>query len=218
MEPVKVLIVDDHALFRRGIEAVLTNREDIKVVGEASDGFAAVEKSRELHPDVIIMDLNMPRCGGLEAIQAIQAEMPGTNILVMTLSELETNLFAAIKFGASGYLLKRAEPHDLIQAVYYIARGGVIIFPFIANKILKELRKRDEAQKTESTAIPESQEVEVLKLIAQGATVSEASGSLSITEDAVKEHLSNIIRKLHRANRSLATAYAVERGLVRYLK
>src|SRR3990172_4372826 len=115
MDSVKVLVVDDHTLFRRGIAAVLAHQEGMEIVGEAADGLEAIEKAREIAPDVILMDLNMPRCSGLEAIQALQTEMPQINILVLTLSEMETDLFAAVKFGATGYLLKTAEPEELIS-------------------------------------------------------------------------------------------------------
>ena len=120
MDPIKVLVVDDHALFRRGIAAVLANQEGLVVGGEAVDGLEAIEKAREIAPDVILMDLNMPRCSGLEAIQALQAEMPQVNILVLTVSEMETDLFASVKFGATGYLLKKVEPEDPL-----LPEGGV---------------------------------------------------------------------------------------------
>ncbi|GAH88538.1 unnamed protein product, partial [marine sediment metagenome] len=123
MDPIKVLVVDDHTLFRCGIAAVLANQDSLKVVGEAVDGLEAIEKAKEIAPDVILMDLNMPRCSGLEAIQALQAEMPQVNVLVLTVSEMEADLFAAVKFGARGYLLKKAEPEELIHAIFHIAQG-----------------------------------------------------------------------------------------------
>ncbi|MBI2328280.1 MAG: response regulator transcription factor, partial [Chloroflexi bacterium] len=140
MDTVKVLVVDDHALFRRGIAAVLANQEGLEVVGEAADGLESIEKARAIAPDVILMDLNMPRCSGLEAIQALQAEMPQINILVLTVSEMETDLFAAVKFGATGYLLKKAEPEELISAILHIARGEVIVSPLMATKLLTEFK------------------------------------------------------------------------------
>ena len=128
MEPITVLVVDDHTLFRRGIVAVLSNQKELKVIGEAADGLEAIEKTRELKPDVILMDLNMPRCSGLEAIQALHTEMPQVNILVLTVSEMEADLFAAVKFGATGYLLKKAEPEELVHA------AGMLPYHFVVDE------------------------------------------------------------------------------------
>ncbi len=220
MDPIKVLVVDDHTLFRRGITAVLANQEGLKVVGEAADGLEAIEKAKEIVPDVILMDLNMPRCSGLEAIQALQAEMPQVNILVLTVSEMETDLFAAVKFGATGYLLKKAEPEELVHAIISLAQGGVIVSPLMATKLLTEFK--DLAAGAERESIKEAnadlspREGEVLQLVAQGATNKEIAESLFISENTVKTHLKSIMEKLHLANRSQAAAYAVKRGLVHY--
>ena len=220
MDIVKVLVVDDHTLFRRGIAAVLANQESLKVVGEATDGLEAIEKAKEIVPDVILMDLNMPRCSGLEAIQALQAEMPQINILVLTVSEMETDLFAAVKFGATGYLLKKAEPEELVHAIISIAEGGVIVSPLMATKLLTEFKdladgvERKPAEEANADLSP--REGEVLQLVAQGATNKEIAESLFISENTVKTHLRNIMEKLHLANRSQAAAYAVKRGLVHY--
>ncbi len=218
MEPIRVLIVDDHTLFRRGIAAVLSSQQDLKVVGEASDGLEAIQKVKEIAPDVVLMDLNMPRCSGLEATQALQAEMPQVNILVLTVSDDESDLFTAIKFGARGYILKNSEPDELTHAIFHIARGGVIISPLMATKLLTELK--DLSAETERESAPEAdavlspREVEVLQLVATGATNKEIGESLFISENTVKTHLQNIMEKLHLANRSQAAAYAVEKGLV----
>jgi len=220
MDTVKVLVVDDHTLFRRGIAAVLAHQEGMEVVGEAADGLEAIEKAKEIAPDVILMDLNMPRCSGLEAIQALQAEMPQINILVLTVSEMETDLFAAVKFGATGYLLKKAEPEELISAILHIARGEVIVSPLMATKLLTEFKDltagaaRKPAEKTDAALSP--REGEVLQLVAQGSTNKEIADSLFISENTVKTHLKNIMEKLHLANRSQAAAYAIKRGLVYY--
>lgn len=220
MEPVRVLVVDDHALFRRGISTVLTNQENISVVGEATNGLEAIEKAEQLVPDVIVMDLNMPQCSGLEATQALQAKMPQINILVLTVSDNEADLFAAIKFGATGYILKNTEPEELVQAIYHIAQGGVIISPVMATKLLTEFRDSTSDTKAEKTTADEAslspREDEVLRLVAQGATNKEIADSLFISENTVKTHLRNIMDKLHLANRSQAAAYAVKRGLVPY--
>ena len=218
MEPVKVLVVDDHALFRRGIVTVLTNQKNISVVGEATNGLEAIEKAAELAPDVIVMDLNMPQCNGLEATQALQARMPQINILVLTVSDSEADLFSAIKFGATGYILKNTEPEELVQAIAHIAQGGVIISPFMAEKLLTEFRGSATGAKAKAPADVEAnlspREDEVLRLVAQGATNKEIADSLFISENTVKTHLRNIMDKLHLANRSQAAAYAVKRGLV----
>jgi len=218
MESIRVLVVDDHALFRRGISTVLTNQENISVVGEATNGLEAIEKAEELVPDVIVMDLNMPQCNGLEATQALQARMPQINILVLTVSDNEADLFAAIKFGATGYILKNTEPEELVQAIYHIAQGGVIISPVMAIKLLNEFRDSATNTRAKKTTDDEAslspREDEVLRLVAQGATNKEIADSLFISENTVKTHLRNIMDKLHLANRSQAAAYAVKRGLV----
>ena len=224
MEAVRVLVVDDHALFRRGIVTVLANQENISVVGEAVNGLEAIAKAEELAPDVILMDLNMPQCSGLEATQALQAKALLVNILVLTVSDNEADLFAAIKFGATGYILKNTEPEELVQAIYHIAQGGVIISPVMATKLLDEFRNSGSGAKAEKTADETADEKdnmspredEVLHLVAQGATNREIADSLFISENTVKTHLRNIMDKLHLANRSQAAAYAVKRGLVPY--
>jgi len=220
MNPIKVLVVDDHALFRRGITAVLANHENLEVVGEASDGLEAIKKAEAIVPDIILMDLNMPHCSGLEATQALQTKMPQVNILVLTVSDNEADLFAAVKFGAKGYILKNTEPEELIQAILHITQGGVIVSPIMATKLLTEFKgleaegKREAIQETESNLSP--REGEVLQLVAQGATNKQIADSLFISENTVKTHLRNIMEKLHLANRSQAAAYAVEKGLVKY--
>ena len=220
MDAVRVLIVDDHTLFRRGIAAVLANQEDLEVVGEALDGLEAIEKTKAIVPDVVLMDLNMPRCSGLEAIQALQVEMPRVNVLVLTVSEKEADLFDAMKFGARGYILKNTEPEELIHAIFHIAQGGVIVSPLMATKLLTEFKylsagtERKSTQGTDADLSP--REGEVLQLVAQGATNKEIADSLFISENTVKTHLRNIMEKLHLANRIQAAAYAVKRGLVHY--
>ncbi len=217
MDTLKVLVVDDHALFRRGIATVLANQKDLKIVGEAADGLEAIEKAEKLAPDVILMDLNMPRCSGLEATQALHTKMPQVNILVLTVSDNEADLFAAIKFGATGYILKNTEPEELIQAIFHLAQGGVIISPVMATKLLSEFKDLEtgaEKRPVKEEASLSPREEEVLRLVAQGATNKEIADSLFISENTVKTHLRNIMDKLHLANRSQAAAYAVKRGLL----
>lgn len=220
METLKVLVVDDHALFRRGIIDVLSEQENLKVVGQAIDGLEAIQKAAETLPDVILMDLNMPHCSGLEATQAIRTRLPRVNILVLTVSDRESDLFAAMKFGARGYILKNTDPEELVRAIFHIARGGVIISPLMATKLLSEFQEQDfqiaDTAAAEVDAVLSPREIEVLKLVARGDTNRDIADSLFISENTVKTHLSNIMEKLHLVNRSQAAAYAVKRGLVPY--
>jgi DNA-binding NarL/FixJ family response regulator len=199
METIRVLIVDDHSLFRRGIASVLDMDENLEVVGEAADGLEAIEKARQLSPEVILMDLNMPNCSGLEAIQALQAEKPNIKVLVLTVSEMEEDLFASVKYGARGYLLKKAEPEELISAIIGIAQGGVIISPLMATKLLTEFKdlssgvEKKPAEEEESELTP--REGEVLQHVAQGATNREIADAMFISENTVKTHLQNIMEK-----------------------
>ncbi len=219
MGEIRALIVDDHTLFRRGIASVLENQDGLTVIGEAVDGLDAIEKAKKLAPDVILMDLNMPRCSGLEATQALQAEQPQINILVLTVSDNESDLFAAMKFGARGYILKNAEPEELRHAIFHIAQGGVIVSPLMASKLLTDFQElevretRIESPHQEKAALS-PREGEVLQQVAKGATNKEIGESLFISENTVKTHLQNIMEKLHLANRSQAAAYAVQKGLL----
>jgi DNA-binding NarL/FixJ family response regulator len=217
VETIKILIVDDHSLFRRGIADVLSSSTDLEVVGEAVDGLDGIEKARQLKPDVILMDLNMPNCTGLEAIQALQVEIPEINVLILTVSEMEEDLFASIKYGAKGYLLKNAEPDELIQAISHVAKGESIILPLMATKLLTEFQNLSSGKKKkhdEDKTGLSPREKEVLQLVAKGATNREMADSLFISENTVKTHLQNIMEKLHLANRSQAAAYAIQKGLV----
>ncbi|MBN2240836.1 MAG: response regulator transcription factor [Dehalococcoidales bacterium] len=218
MAEIRVLIVDDHSLFRRGISDVLKQCDDIRVLAEAATGLEAIDKTRELRPDVVLMDLHMPECTGLEAIQAIHTEMPHVNVLVLTVSEMEHDLFAAVKYGAKGYLLKNAEPDELVQAIYYVAKGESIISPLMATKLLTEFQGLtsgvEKGPETETHAELSPRENEVLQLVARGATNREIGTALFISENTVKTHLQNIMDKLHLANRSQAAAYAIQKGLV----
>lgn len=213
MERTRVLLVDDHSLFRRGIAAVLSDQETLAVVGEAEDGLAGVEKARALTPDVIVMDLQMPRCGGVEACRMLQAVLPQANILILTVSEKESDLFGAMAAGAKGYMLKDANPEELAQAVIHIAKGGVIVSPAMAQKLLTEF-KAGEGPKEQDSSTLSNREREILSFVARGASNKEIAGTLFISENTVKTHLRSILDKLHLANRSQAAAYAVRQGLL----
>jgi len=200
-------LADDHPLFRRGVRHALSQGGEVEVVGEAANGKEVVEKARELQPDVILIDLMMPILGGLEATAVLHKEMPSVGILILTVSEKEKDLAQALKFGARGYILKNAGPHELLEAVQKVARGEVSISPVMAAKLLAELPQEEEPGLTE-------REVEVLRLVARGATNKQIAEQLFITENTVKVHLRNILEKLHLKNRAQAAAYAVRTGLV----
>ncbi|MDZ4247523.1 MAG: response regulator transcription factor [Dehalococcoidia bacterium] len=214
MEKIKVLLVDDHTLFRRGVAAVLAGQENIEVLGEAPNGLEAVKMVKDLKPDAVLMDLMMPECGGLEATAAIQTEVPGTNVLILTVSDKEADLFGAIKSGAKGYILKSSEPEELIQAIIHIAKGGVIVSPAMAAKLLTEFKPGvEERPSHEGGARLSKREEEVLQQVAKGATNKEIAGALFISENTVKTHLRAIMDELHLVNRSQAAAYATRIGL-----
>jgi len=218
MDKIRVMVVDDHSLFRRGIISVLEAAEGLEVIGEAVDGLEAVTKARELVPDVIVMDLNMPNCSGLEATQALQADLPQINILVLTVSEMEADLFAAVRYGARGYLLKKTDPDDLVDAIFDVARGGAIFSPLMATSLLTEFKSISPGESPPAADDAASdlspREHEVLQLVAGGSTNREIAEALFISENTVKTHLRSIMEKLHLANRSQAAAYAARRGLV----
>ncbi|MBN1643517.1 MAG: response regulator transcription factor [Dehalococcoidales bacterium] len=218
MANIRVLVVDDHALFRRGIVAVLTGQDGIEVVGEATDGLEAIKKARTTNPNVILMDLNMPNCNGLEATKALQAEVPRINILILTVSDREADLFTAMRFGARGYILKNVEPEELVRNIFHIAQGGVIVSSLVATNLLDEFKRLagETAEKKASAAIEKvlsPREEEVLQLVAKGATNKQIADSLTISENTVKTHLRNIMEKLHLANRSQAAAYAAKKSV-----
>ncbi|MBI5305696.1 MAG: response regulator transcription factor [Chloroflexi bacterium] len=216
MKTQRILLVDDHVLFRKGAAAILSTRTDVEIVGEAGDGFDAIERARETVPDVILMDINMPRCNGLEAVKAIKEEMPHARIIMLTVSDDDRDLFTAIKNGADGYLLKNLEPAQLFEMLDGISRGEAPVSGSLAAKILNEFRQPSkhsvDAQETRNELT--AREIQVLELIVQGATNREIAAALSIAEDTVKIHLRNILEKLHLSNRIQAAVYAVRQGLV----
>ncbi len=214
-KPLRVLLVDDHVLFRRGLEALLARRTDIEVVAEASNGLEAVDTARETVPDLILMDIHMPVCDGLEAVACIKREMPHVQIIMLTVSDHEQDLFTAIKNGASGYLLKNLEPDQLFRKLEGVRRGEAAISGMMAWRILQELRKPalQAAPESEPDGILTPREIEVLQQVAKGASNRQIAEGLYITENTVKIHLRNILEKLHLQNRIQAAVYAVREGL-----
>lgn len=216
MEPLRILLVDDHILFRKGVAALLTGRPDIEVVAEASDGLEAIARARETMPEVILMDISMPNCNGIEAVRAIKREMPHVRIIMLTVSDDDKDLFAAIKGGADGYLLKDLEPEQLFGMLEGLRKGEVPISGPMAARILQELRQPEEHRAGQDDLREEltPREAEVLAEVVKGATNKEIAATLNITENTVKIHLCNILGKLHLQNRIQAAVYAVRQGLV----
>lgn len=212
----KVLIVDDHALFRDGVASLL-KAWGMEVAGQASDGLEALERARALQPDLILMDIKMPNCNGLEATRLIKAEMPETKVVMVTVSDEEEDLFEAIKSGAQGYVLKNMSGDEFGRVVTDIASGEAPLSRGLAAKILAEFARmtREPLAKASDKEELSEREREVLQLVAGGATNKEIAGTLFISENTVNYHMKNILAKLHLRNRAQAVAYAVQSGLVR---
>jgi NarL family two-component system response regulator LiaR len=210
-EPIRILIVDDHAIVREGQRALIDTEPGMEVVGEAADGDQAVKLARALRPDVILLDLAMPRKGGIEAIGEIKEENPKARILVLTSFAEDDKVYAAIKAGALGYLMKDASPQEILAAIGEVYRGEPSMPPAIAQKLMRELQRSSDLPPTEEPLT--EREVEVLKLVAQGLPNQEIAETLVISERTVSTHVSNILGKLHLANRTQAAIYAWREGL-----
>jgi len=210
-ETIRVLIADDHALVRKGLRALLDLKPDIEVVAEAADGVEAVQKTRSLQPDVILLDLVMPGMDGIQAIREIKHDDPEARILVLTSFAGDDQVFPAIKAGALGYLLKDSLPQELVQAIRDVYRGEASLHPTIAMKLMQEVSQPSDLPPTEGPLT--ARELEVLKLLAQGLSNQEIAAQLVISERTVGNHVSCILDKLHLANRTQAALYALREGL-----
>ena len=216
-DAIRVMICDDHALFRRGLIMVLESEEDIDVVAEADDGDDAVTKAVESAPDVVLMDVRMPTVSGIEATRAIAEQVPTAKILMLTVSDEEGDLYEAIKAGATGYLLKEISIEEVAAAVRAVVSGQSLISPSMASKLLTEfttLAKRAEERASVPTPRLTDRELEVLRLVAQGKSNREIAGDLYISENTVKNHVRNILEKLHLHTRMEAVMYAVREKLL----
>lgn len=205
----RVLIADDHPLFRDGLSTLLQAR-GMEVIGEANNGWEALEKARTLYPDLILMDVNMPQMDGLEATRLIKTEMPATKIVILTVSDDDDNLFEAIKSGAQGYLLKSMPSQQFFETLDGVSKGEAPIQRGIATKILNEFSER--SPRAEELTDREKQ---VLRLVAEGATNRDIAARLNVSENTIKFHLKNILEKLHLRNRAQAAAYAIQTGLLK---
>jgi len=217
--PIRVLLVDDQPLFRTAIATLIESQPDLSVVGEAENGLVGVERAKELRPDLVVMDVEMPVMDGVEATRLIREQLPDTKVLMLTVSESEDHLFQAIKFGAHGYLLKDLRPEQLFDMIRGVMRGESPISPTVAGLLLSELRgtARGRTEAPTATAAPPitSRELEILQLAAEGLSNKQIARRLSITEGTVKNHVHNSLEKLHLENRIQAASYILRQGLSR---
>jgi DNA-binding NarL/FixJ family response regulator len=210
-----VLLADDHPLFRDGVAALLEAR-GFEVVGQASDGLEALELTRQLHPDLVLMDIHMPRLDGLDATRIITAELSNTRVIMLTVSDDDDNLFEAIKSGAQGYVLKNTDTETFFDLLNGAVQGEAPISRRLAGKILHEFARRTSEDK-EPAERPEElsvREKDVLRFVAEGLTNRDIGARMSLSENTIKYHLKNILQKLHLRNRAQAVAYAMQSGLV----
>jgi len=211
-EAIRVLIADDHALFRRGLNMVLDSEEGIEVVAEAEDGEDAIAKGEEFAPDVVLMDVRMPRVSGIEATRTIREVLPSSRILMLTVSDEEEDLYEAIKAGANGYLLKEISIEEVADAIRAVVQGQSLISPSMASKLLTEfntlVKRAEEKQQFPAPRLTD-RELEVLKLVAQGMSNREIADDLYISQNTVKNHARTILEKLHLHSTMDAVVYAV---------
>ncbi len=215
-QPITVLIVDDHAVVRQGVRAALEARSEFAVVGEAESGAEAVRRATETVPDVVLMDLLMPDMDGVEATRQIKRLSPRTQVVVLTSHHEDDHIFPALRAGAISYLLKSVKIEELAGAIQGAARGEATLHPRVAARVVEELQGAGQSrQAPRPFAELTDREMEILKLIAQGLSNAEIMGRLVISENTVKGHVSNILSKLHLADRTQAAVYAWREGLVR---
>ena len=217
-ERIRVLLVDDHALFRSGIKSLLKRSEEFEVVGEAADGLEGAKRAKQLQPDVVLLDLHMPGVGGLDALKLILEDVPGTQVLMLTVSEDSEDLLGTLRTGATGYLLKNIEAETLIDAIRMASRGEPVISPLMMGKLLAN---RGAARPAAGGAAPPAdgeldkltpRERDILGGIAKGQSNKQIARNLDVAESTVKIHVQSILKKLHLSSRVQAAVFAVERG------
>ena len=217
MERIKVLIVDDHRVVREGLSAILKNKENLDVVGEAQDGQEAVEHARTLDPDVVLMDVSMPRMGGVEATRIIKREFPHIGIIALTMYEEQQYIFDLVRAGATGYLLKDSDSAQIVKAIQSIYRGESLIHPSVASKILAEFSLLAQKKGKKGSWVEHDlteREITVLRLVADGKTNKEIANALDLSEKTVKNHVRNIFHKLQVYDRTQAAILAIRKGLI----
>jgi two-component system, NarL family, response regulator LiaR len=214
MDKISVLIVDDHTLFRRGVRKLLEDEVDMVVVGEASNGREALALARERTPDVVLMDIQMPELDGIETTRMLHREMPHLGIVFVTMYEDDEFVFRGLQAGGRGYILKDADPESMVRAIRAVAGGESLLGARVALKVMRQFAAMDRtAQWAVDGLTP--REIDVLKAIAEGLSNREIAGRLSISEKTVKNHINNILSKLHLYDRTQATLYAIRTGIVK---
>lgn len=219
--PIKLLVADDHALLRQGIKNVLELEPDLVVIGEAADGDEAISKTNELAPDILLLDINMPRKNGLEVTRCLRDLQSSSKVIILTIHDDENYVVEVIKAGAAGYLLKDVEPGMLVKAIRTVYEGESFIYPTLARKLLSEINRQEE-KKNEAVRVFERRreerltyrEVEVLQLICQGMSNQTIAQTLFLSEKTVKNHLTNIFRKINVTDRTQAVLYALKHKIV----
>lgn len=209
---IRILLADDHALFRQGLKSLLEAEPDFKVMGEAKDGREALRHALEAHPDVILMDIQMPGLDGVQATQEILREWPQAKVIMLTMYRQDGYVFEAVKTGAKGYLLKDVDAKDLIEAIRQVATGEVLLDAEMAEQIIQDFKaKQENIPKTHAEL--SDREVQILKLVAQGYTNLEIAHEMALSEKTIRNRLSDIFQKLHLNNRTQAALYALREGL-----
>ena len=209
---IRVLIADDHNIVRRGIKALLAQTDDVQIVGEADNGLDAVRLSRQLDPDIILMDVLMPKMDGIEATRRVTTSQPNVRVLVLTSFVHDDKVFSAIKAGAVGYLLKESEPAELIRSIHQIHRGEPSLDRSIARKIMNEFQGEPAVRPTPEQLT--ARELDVLQLLAKGLSDQEVAAQLAISDVTVRTHISHLLAKLRLANKVQAATYALREGIV----
>ena len=212
VESIKVLIADDHPVVREGLIAMISRESDFEVVGEASDGIEAVSKTKELKPDVVLMDLRMPEMDGVAAIQQIASGEPDVKFIILTTYSDDEYIFKGIEVGARAYLLKDAPREELFKAIRAVYRGESLIQPVVASKVLD--RFAELSRQSQPVEILSDREIEVLRLMAKGAANKEIAAELCITNSTVKTHITSIFQKLNATDRTEAVTEAIKKGII----
>ena len=217
MSKLRIFLIDDHNLFRSGVKALLARQPDFEVVGEAADGLEGLKRAKQLKPDVVLLDLNMPGISGREAVKMLVEELPRTQVLMLTVSEDAEDLMDTLKSGARGYLLKNIDADYLVESIRRAARGEAVMSPQMTSKLVRGLQTGGAEVVLPQAAVKDKvspREREVLALLARGASNKEMARELQLAESTIKIHVQNILRKLNLSSRVQAAVYAVEHGIV----